>query len=140
MSMNTQGTLSDYCAVPVPSAGLGWTVRGEAPPAAFYGEKKTIPPGWTFIYFVKIGDFIKIGSSSRWKRRVNNFCTGSPFQVDVLLVQIERPEYEKNLHKKFRSLHHRGEWFRAERKLLDHIARKAGTDRDVSRRPCFQCW
>src|SRR5882762_1645257 len=35
----------------------------------------------TFIYFVRSGEFIKIGQSKRWKKRIANMQIGSPHCV-----------------------------------------------------------
>lgn len=99
----------------------------------------TLPDGLIFLYFVRVQDFIKIGVSRRWKRRINNINTASPFPVDVLLVEIARPDDEIHVHRKFRHLRQRGEWFRAEADLLAYVEARVG-ERDVSERDDFDAW
>lgn len=73
------------------------------------------------IYFVRCGDFIKIGWSASWYKRIQNLKVGNPYPVETLLV-IGRPEiFEKTMHAEFASLHHRGEWFRDDPRIRDYI-------------------
>lgn len=117
-----------------------WTRRGPSsayvPPAG----RVTLPAEYTFIYYVRVADFIKIGQSRHWKRRVNNLNTASPFDVHVLLVEMEQPKREKFLHKKFRHLRHRGEWFRAEPELLAFIEKLVAEHHDLSCCASYEGW
>lgn len=65
----------------------------------------------TFIYFLRAGEFVKIGQSVRWKVRLDQMQTGSPYTIIPLLVLIDDPKLEKKLHNRFRASHFRGEWF-----------------------------
>jgi hypothetical protein len=65
----------------------------------------------TFIYFVRSGEFVKIGQSARWKVRLDQMQTGSPYTLVPMLVLIGEPTLEKKLHNRFRASHFRGEWF-----------------------------
>jgi hypothetical protein len=76
---------------------------------------------YTFIYFLRAGDFIKIGQSIKWRRRLSNICVASPLDVVPLHVEMAEPSRERRLHERFKNLHHRGEWFRAEQPLLEYI-------------------
>lgn len=67
--------------------------------------------GETFIYFLRAGDFVKIGQSRRWRYRMATMQTGSPYTIVPLLVIIDKPSLEKKLHARFRADHFRGEWF-----------------------------
>lgn len=75
----------------------------------------------TFIYFVRSGEFIKIGQSKRWKERVENMQVGSPHTIVVLLVLIAEPKLESKLHNWFRTDHFRGEWFHSGPAILAYI-------------------
>jgi len=79
---------------------------------------------WTFVYFIRTGDFIKIGKSDAWRHRLSHIRTASPYVTAPVLVEVAHPTYEKKLHLKFKSLHHRGEWFKAEPLLLEYIERR----------------
>jgi hypothetical protein len=75
----------------------------------------------TFIYFVRSGEFIKIGQSKRWKERVMNMQVGSPHTIIVLLVLVAEPSMEGKLHNWFRTDHYRGEWFHSGPAILAYI-------------------
>lgn len=68
--------------------------------------------GKTFIYFMRAGEFIKIGHSRNWRSRMADMQTGSPYTIVPLLVLIGAVKDEKKLHNRFRASHFRGEWFR----------------------------
>jgi len=72
---------------------------------------RSLRAGDTFIYFLRAGEFVKIGQSSRWKSRMATMQTGSPYTIVPLLVLIDEPGLERKLHKRFRADHFRGEWF-----------------------------
>lgn len=65
----------------------------------------------TFIYFLRAGEFVKIGQSKRWRARREQMQIGSPYTIVPLLVLISEPKLEKKLHNRFRADHFRGEWF-----------------------------
>jgi hypothetical protein len=75
----------------------------------------------TFIYFVRSGEFIKIGQSKTWKRRIANMQIGSPHTIITLLVLIGEPKLESKLHNWFRADHFRGEWFHSGPAILAYI-------------------
>lgn len=77
--------------------------------------------GETFIYFVRAGEFVKIGQSTRWKERVEEIQIGSPYTIVPLLVLISAPSLERTLHNRFRHDHFRGEWFRLGDALRTYI-------------------
>lgn len=86
---------------------------------------------FVFVYFVRVDRFIKIGFSRQWKKRVANMRTTCPHEVEVLHVELNEPTYEASLHRRFRHLHHRGEWFQADQEILDYIAKRAADRRDI---------
>jgi hypothetical protein len=78
----------------------------------------------TFIYFVRSGEFIKIGQSRNWRRRVEGMQVGSPHTLIVLLVLKDEPSLEGKLHNWFRTDHYRGEWFHSGPGLLAYIKKR----------------
>lgn len=80
---------------------------------------------YTFVYFVQVADFVKIGHSQEWKRRIANIQTASPFDVRLLHIEVNLPTFETSMHAKFRKFHHRGEWFHAHPDLLAFVAKRA---------------
>lgn len=67
--------------------------------------------GRMFIYFLRAGQFVKIGKSRNWKQRQQQMQVGSPYDIVPLLVLMDVPDLEKKLHTRFRRDHYRGEWF-----------------------------
>lgn len=65
----------------------------------------------TFIYFLRAGEYVKIGQSRNWKQRIDQMQVGSPYTIVPLLVIVADPSLEKRLHVRFRNSHFRGEWF-----------------------------
>ena len=92
--------------------------------------------GQTFIYFLRAGDFVKIGHSTRWKVRLAQMQTGSPYTIVPLLVLVGPASMERKLHNQFRASHFRGEWFHMgptigafiKRNLADCVAKAEGDD------------
>lgn len=78
----------------------------------------------TFIYFVRSGEFIKIGQSRRWKQRVETMQVGSPHTLIVMLVLKDDPKLEAKLHNWFRTDHFRGEWFHSGPAILAYIKKR----------------
>ncbi len=71
------------------------------------------------IYYAYCKGYVKIGVAHReriWDR-MSGLKTGNPFPI--ILVHVEEGLYrrEKELHRQYAHLHHRGEWFRAEGEL-----------------------
>lgn len=73
------------------------------------------------VYFIKCGEYIKIGWSVNWHSRIKNMEVGNPYPIEVLLV-LGRPQiFEKTMHAKFHSLRHRGEWFKDDPRIRAYI-------------------
>lgn len=93
----------------------------------------------TFIYFFEAGEFIKIGSSLQWSKRLANIQTASPHIVRALLVEMNNPTFEASLHRRFKAHHHRGEWFRDCPEIREFIAGRIAMQRDIKDRPQWRC-
>jgi DNA-binding transcriptional regulator YdaS (Cro superfamily) len=72
-----------------------------------------------FVYFLRCGDFVKIGYSANPKRRLRYLQTATPFDFELLGVHPGAKWQEKQLHKIFASSRHRHEWFRADQTILE---------------------
>ena len=73
-------------------------------------------PGW--IYYLRVGDKIKIGFSANVKRRLKSY----PPESELLAVHPGTQELEKSLHKEFgHSLSDGREWFTPNLALTEHI-------------------
>ena len=74
-----------------------------------------------FTYFIRAGASIKIGAATDFKKRLTALQTAHERPLEVLAVvpASAAPEYE--VHQQFAHLRLRGEWFRADRELLQFI-------------------
>ncbi len=61
------------------------------------------------VYFIRCGDFFKIGCSDDIPRRLKDMETNNPYELEL----IEVDEDEQFWHKVFAHRHHRGEWYRS---------------------------
>lgn len=81
--------------------------------------------GW--IYFILSDHAIKIGFSIEPKRRLESIQISNHHTLEVLAAVPTSLITEREAHKRFQHLRIRGEWFRAEKELLNFIdALKAG--------------
>ena len=63
------------------------------------------------IYIVKQLDYVKIGYTSRFKKRFQQLQVASPVKLEILaLIKGDRVD-EKNYHDAFKHLSSNGEWF-----------------------------
>ena len=117
---------------PVPRRGLS---REEA-----LAQAKDIA---TFIYFVRAGEFVKIGRAKDWKLRIQTMQTGSPCVLQPLLVLTGDDETENQLHFKFYRDKYRGEWFHnseAIRKFIQENLQKCFIASGVHKIECTLTW
>ncbi|MFI1583294.1 GIY-YIG nuclease family protein [Embleya sp. NPDC020630] len=73
--------------------------------------------GEGLVYFVRTDRRIKIGFTTDLRRRLAQSAPG-----EVLHTEPGSIADERRLHAAFQDLRLRGEWFRADPRLLDHIA------------------
>lgn len=76
------------------------------------------------VYFIEAGPGgpIKIGSSHDVARRMANMQTAMPFDLRTLATISGANRAESELHRRFKHLRIRGEWYRAEPDLVALIA------------------
>jgi hypothetical protein len=78
------------------------------------------------VYFLRMGDFVKIGVSRDVLSRVERFATGAPAPLAILGVIPDAGRAdEQDLHARFATHHANGEWFHARDELLAEAARWA---------------
>lgn len=75
------------------------------------------------IYFVQCNNYIKIGNSTNPRKRLSDMQTASPYKLKLLKTIPGDYAEEERLHKKFRGIRVNGEWFCAEKRLLNYIAK-----------------
>lgn len=73
------------------------------------------------VYFVKAGPFLKIGIAQNVAARVGSFSTACPYEIELVGVTEGGAKKEKELHRRFKDLHFRGEWFRYEGDLVEYV-------------------
>jgi hypothetical protein len=81
-----------------------------------FGELK---PGT--IYFIRCGEFIKIGYTTDLSTRMKSLRQANPSPIDILHSEPGGIVDERAHHKRFAHLRHQGEWFRAADELLVFI-------------------
>ena len=70
------------------------------------------------VYFVRAGEAVKIGRTKNLARRLRALATGSAAPLELLAAVPGGRELEARLHRQWRHLHLRGEWFRADEALV----------------------
>lgn len=82
-------------------------------------------PENSHVYFMRCGEFVKIGFSSEAVVRIQAIEACTPYPVEVLallaLTRKKACKYENELHMRFSDLRHRGEWFRYTGALREFI-------------------
>lgn len=86
-------------------------------------------PHLGYTYFVRAGDAIKIGHTTKFNRRLHHLRSGSGEPLEVLAVVPETVIGEYEAHRMFDHLRLNGEWFRADPELLGFIEAKCGDER-----------
>lgn len=89
------------------------------------------------VYFVRCGEFVKIGSASNVRKRTQNLSEGIPFTLEPLgwVRAVDRDTayaLERALHKKFAAQRYHFEWFRYCPAIRAFIATHTGKMLDVS--------
>jgi hypothetical protein len=65
----------------------------------------------TFVYFVRCGDFVKIGSSQWPEYRMKFLQVASPLPMTMIAKFPGYLGHELNAHRQVKQHRHRGEWF-----------------------------
>lgn len=78
------------------------------------------------IYFIQVGvdGPIKIGFSSDVAQRLRTLQTGHTEKLRLLHKQVGTKEDEAALHRKFRNIHIKGEWYEADPSLVEFIRKR----------------
>lgn len=73
------------------------------------------------VYFLEMGDFIKIGRAVGVYARVRSLDKSLPLPTTLLHFMPGTCDLETDLHRKFKHLRSKGEWFRKAPELTDFI-------------------
>jgi hypothetical protein len=90
------------------------------------------PRAGEVVYFVRAGNAIKIGRTTNLPGRLKALATASAVPLELLAAVPGGRELEARLHHRWRHLHLRGEWFRADEAL---VSRSAAGCKPTPRRP-----
>jgi hypothetical protein len=82
--------------------------------------------GEPVVYFVRVGRYVKIGSTRDFPRRIVDIQIGSAEELELLCTIPGDHKKEKELHQKFRNAHLRGEWFAISDELRGFVLQKTG--------------
>lgn len=74
------------------------------------------------LYFIRSGQYVKIGISEAPHRRIASIQTSNPDELEVLAVVEGGAALEAEMHRRFAALHYRGEWFRDDAIIRQAIA------------------
>lgn len=105
---------------------VGLDFEGHVPTPADRRQSIERCPDTCGVYFIRCRQFVKIGHGVRLRRRVAGIAAWCPFEVEVLatipaLDRIAAERLERELHRRFRPLRHRLEWFKLEEPLIAYI-------------------
>ncbi len=77
----------------------------------------------TFVYFLRCGDWVKIGFSTDPTRRVREITTKVPYEITTLLTVPGTMQDEKRLHRALERFRINGEWFAYRSEIAALMAR-----------------
>jgi hypothetical protein len=63
------------------------------------------------IYFIRCGEFVKIGFATDVPTRFSGIKTSTPHELELLGTVPGDRSTERAFHERFKRHHHRGEWF-----------------------------
>lgn len=86
-------------------------------------EPKATTPRRGFIYFLLMGEHIKIGFTARPMHRVSDMDTAFSAEIGLYVVVPGTMAEERQLHAMFERERIRNEWFAASQRLLNLILR-----------------
>jgi excisionase family DNA binding protein len=104
--------------------GTLWRVTAEA--LEEYEARQSAPlskMGACYVYFIRRGDFVKIGKAGNVEKRLRALQAANPEPLELLATVYDDNGHalERELHRKFAALRTTGEWFRLESELAEFI-------------------
>ncbi|MGD2122607.1 MAG: GIY-YIG nuclease family protein [Gemmatimonadota bacterium] len=84
------------------------------------------------VYFVRAGEYVKIGVANNIHSRMSALQTGCPHELECVLLLNGSYDLEMEVHQRFRSTHHRGEWFVWSDDLADYMNEMRELGEDMS--------
>jgi len=88
--------------------------------------------GWCYVYFVQMGDCVKIGRALDLERRLKTLQTAHAQPLRLLAAIPSHADLESAIQARFQHLHRRGEWFALDAELTEFIARLRAGENPVA--------
>ncbi len=63
------------------------------------------------LYFIRCGDYIKIGSTNNVERRIKDLTNSNPYPVELIKVILDQGHLESIYHEQYKDKRIHGEWF-----------------------------
>ena len=79
--------------------------------------------GWVYLYFVRAGDYVKIGRAINVLNRVRALQVSHSENIRLLAAIPVHASIEPMVHRHFKHLRKTGEWFRLGPDLVEFINR-----------------
>lgn len=83
------------------------------------------------VYFIRAGNFIKIGKADNPQKRLQQLQTGSPLKMELVSVIPGGEKEEKKMHAKYAHLRANGEWFHYSPEMKEVTKRKSTDDIEI---------
>ena len=80
--------------------------------------------GRTFVYFIRCAGHIKIGYTGSFVSRFVKMLTDMPPGMHIIHAEDGTRATEQILHREFAELRVRGEWFRVDARIYEHIRQR----------------
>lgn len=94
------------------------------------------------IYFIRSGEYVKIGVSDNPRGRITAIQTSNPNPIEVLGIVPGSYDLEAELHQRFSFLHHKNEWFQdaepIRRVISDLVSEQQSTPQAIE--PDYDEW
>lgn len=85
--------------------------------------------GYCGVYYIRCGDYVKIGKSGDIQERVKDIARWNPYPVEVVAYEpcpgARAHAREAEIHECLSAHHHQGEWFRLSDEVEQFIRAKA---------------
>lgn len=78
------------------------------------------------IYFIKCGEYVKIGHSGQVRHRLNELRSSNPAELELLFCLDGGLREESGWHIRFVKYHHRNEWFYLAGELAEFVKEHIG--------------
>ena len=78
------------------------------------------------IYFIKCGDFVKIGYSKSVEKRLKSLQTANPNQLEIISSFDGNRKEEEHIHYRFRKFKVSGDWFILTDEIKEYAIKRKG--------------